>query len=120
MKLLPEEMVLFELDYGELVRPAFEILSNWGWGQCTNQTSEFLVVYGPKHKSENSIFDTSPYVLPPGATTPNQWDCDGFLLPSEESFAIGAGSGTARWPSSFGTSGGFRCAALILGLTDVP
>jgi hypothetical protein len=83
MKLLPEEMSLFELDYGELVRPAFEILPSRGWGQCTNETSEFLLVYGPKHKRENSTFDTSPYVLPPGATTPNQWDCDGFLLPSD-------------------------------------
>jgi hypothetical protein len=83
MKLLPEEMALFELDYGDLMRPAFEILTSRGWGQCTNETGEFLIVYGPKHRRESSIFDTSPYVLPHGATTPNQWDCDGFLLPSD-------------------------------------
>lgn len=40
-------------------------------------------MYGPKHSAERSIFDTSPYVLPPDATTPDGWDCDGFLVPSD-------------------------------------
>lgn len=76
-------MLLFKLDYGDLIRPPFEILRGRGWGQCTNQTDEYLVVYGPKHQSERSIFDTSPYVLPPGKTTPDSWDCEGFLLPAD-------------------------------------
>jgi hypothetical protein len=54
-----------------------------GWAQCTNRTEEHLIVYGPKHETERSIFDTSPYVLPPGVTTPDSWDCEGFLLPSD-------------------------------------
>src|ERR1043166_7294865 len=76
-------MQLFELDYGDLLRPPYRILGDWGWGQCTNQTDEFVIIYGPKHVKESSIFDTSPYVLPPGCTTPDSWDCKGFLLPSD-------------------------------------
>lgn len=83
MKLLVEQMILFDLDYGDLIRPPFEILEKSGWSQCTNGTGEYLIVYGPKAKSERSIFDTSPYVLPPGAATPDDWDCKGFLVPSD-------------------------------------
>ena len=83
MKCRPEQMVLFELDYGDLIRPPYRILRNRGWGQCSNHTAEYLIVYGPKHENERSIFDTSPYVLPPGTTTPDSWDCEGFLLPSD-------------------------------------
>jgi hypothetical protein len=79
----PEEMRLFSLDYGDLIRPPFRILRGRGWGQCTNRTDEHLIVYGPKHERERSIFDTSPYLLPPGVTTPDRWDCEGFLLPSD-------------------------------------
>ena len=80
---LPAEMRLFALDYGDLIRPPFRILRSRGWGQCRNQTAEVLIVYGPKHPDEPSIFDTSPYVLEPWGTTPKGWDCDGFLLPSD-------------------------------------
>src|SRR5579862_9322830 len=83
MKLTPQEMILFRLDYGDLLRPEFRILPSRGWGQCTNLTREFLIVYGPKHPEERSIFDTSPFILPPGATTPDHWDCDGFFLPAD-------------------------------------
>ena len=83
MKCRPEDMLLFKLDYGDLLRPPFRILRGRGWGQCTNQTQEHLIVYGPKHEREPSIFDTSPYVLPPGVTTPDEWDCEGFLVPSD-------------------------------------
>ena len=83
MKYRPEQMVLFELDYGDLIRPAYRILPNRGWAQCTNHTGEYLIVYGPKDERESSIFDTSPYVLSPDSTTPDRWDCKGFLLPSD-------------------------------------
>jgi hypothetical protein len=85
MKLRPEQMAVFKLDYGDLIRPDFRILPDRGWGQCTNLTAEQLIVYGPKHPDERSIFDTSPYILPPGATTPDNWDCDGFFLPADRS-----------------------------------
>jgi hypothetical protein len=76
-------MLLFNLDYGDLIRPPFRILRGRGWGQCTNETEEYLIVYGLKHEREPSVFDTSPYVLPPGTTTPDGWDCEGFFLPSD-------------------------------------
>jgi len=83
LKCRPEEMILFEIDYGDLLRPPFRILRGRGWGQCTNATDDYLIVYGPKHPSERSIFDTSPYMLPPGRTTPDEWDCDGYYVPSD-------------------------------------
>lgn len=83
MKLRPEQMILLDLDYGDLLRPPFRILPGRGWGQCTNDTREILIVYGPKHKAERSIFDTSPYILDSGSTTPDRWDCDGFFLPAD-------------------------------------
>lgn len=92
MKCRPEEMALFELDYGDLIRPNFRILPSNGWGQCTNKTGERLIVYGPKHAAEKSIFDNSPYVLKPGATTPDRWDCDGFFLPSDRKLRLRRGS----------------------------
>ena len=87
MKRLPNEMRLFELDYGELIRPAFRILPSRGWGQCSNCTSETLIVYGPKHTGDPSICDTSPYILQPGSTTPDGWDCDGFYIPTNRQLA---------------------------------
>jgi hypothetical protein len=81
MKCRPEDMLLFDLDYGDPIRPTFRILRGRWWGQFTNQTEDHLIVYGPKPERERSIFDTSPYVLPPGTTTPDSWDCKGFLLP---------------------------------------
>src|SRR5229473_1667651 len=89
IKLRPEQMVLFDLDHGDLIRPPFRILRGRGWGQCTNETDEYLIVYGPKHQTERSIFDTSPYVLPPGKTTPDSWDCEGFLVPADRSLLLG-------------------------------
>ena len=88
MKLERNAIKLLELDYGDLVRPAFRILPDRGWGQCTNTTDEYLIVYGPKHIRDRSICDTSPYILPPGTTTPAQWDCDGFFLPSDRSIRL--------------------------------
>ena len=76
-------MALFRIDYGDLLRPPYRILPSRDWGQCANLTDEYIVVYGPKHIEERSIFDTSPYVLPPGRKTPDGWDCDGFFVPSD-------------------------------------
>ena len=83
MKCRLEEMILFPLDYGDLIRPPFRILRGGGWSQCSNESNDSLIVYGPKHDNERSIFDTSPYVLLPGKTTPDSWDCEGFMLPRD-------------------------------------
>jgi hypothetical protein len=105
MKCRPEDMLLFDLDYGDLTRPPFRILRGRGWGQCTNQTEEYLIVYGAKYERERSIFDTSPYVLPPGATTPDAWDCEGSFCRPTECFNAGGGAGTGHWQLSSGISG---------------
>ncbi len=113
-------MALFPLDYGDLLRPPYTILSSRGWGQCTNLTDEYLVVYGPKHVEERSIFDTSPYLLPPGRTTPDGWDCDGFFVPSDR--AVPRWRGERRGPLALkfwnrrrfsvwkAGEGGYRCS----------
>jgi hypothetical protein len=111
MKCRPEDMRLFDLDYGDLIRPPFRILRGRGWGQCTNQTEEHLVVYGPKHERERSIFDTSPFVLPPGATTPDSWDCEGFLLPSDRTLHRWRRPDAVRWPLNSGISDTFGSRA---------
>lgn len=67
-KCRPEDMILFDLDYGELLRPPFEILRDRGRGQRTNASGKPLLVYGPKHERDQSIFDTSLYVLNPRLT----------------------------------------------------
>ena len=92
MKCRPEQMVVFVLDYGDLTRPPYQILRSRGWAQCPNNTAEAVIVYGPKHEAERSIFDTSPYVLPPGATTPDKWDCKGFFLPLDRELRLSLGA----------------------------
>jgi hypothetical protein len=81
-------MQVFKLNYGDLIRPPYRILGSRGWGQGTNLTEEFLVVYGPKHQNDPSICDTTPYVLAPRAVTPDDWDCDGFFLPADRILRI--------------------------------
>ena len=92
MKLRPSDMAVLQLDYGDLVRPEYRIIADRGWGQCTNSTGEILIVYGPKHGSDRSICDTTPYVLPSDATTPDEWDCDGFFLPSDRLIRLWRGA----------------------------
>lgn len=76
-------MTLVEFDYGDFLRAEFTINPEWGWSQGSNAMEELLVVYGPKHLEDRSIFDTSPYFLPPGCQTPRDWDCNGFFVPSD-------------------------------------
>ena len=119
MKCNPEDMVVFELDYGDLLRPDFQILPSRGWAQCTNRTDELLIVYGPKHPEERSIFDTSPYVLEPDCTTPDGWDCKGFFLPADRTMRFRRGTRPGplaikywnhrRFPVSRGNVNSYRC-----------
>jgi hypothetical protein len=92
MKLHASDMGVLNLNYGDLIRPEYKISSDKGWGQCTNSTDEILIVYGPKHPSDRSICDTTPYVLPVGTTTPDCWDCDGFFVPSDRSIRLWRGT----------------------------
>jgi hypothetical protein len=81
------EMILVDFDYGDFLRAEFTVNPERGWGQGANATDEVLIVYGPKHPKDRSVFDTSPYFLPPGCETPRYWDCNGFFVPSER-FAV--------------------------------
>ncbi len=56
-------------------------MSGFGWGQCTNSTDEILLVYGPH--TPGSRYDNTLFCLPPGWTTPDNWDCDGFFVPND-------------------------------------
>lgn len=44
-----DQMVLFVWTMDIRSRPPFRIVRNRDWGQCTNNTDDYLVVYGPKN-----------------------------------------------------------------------
>lgn len=50
-------------------------------GVLSNKTGETLLVYGPKRRGETH--DNSLYFLPTGRRTPDNWDCDGFYVPTD-------------------------------------
>jgi hypothetical protein len=84
MKCRPEDMQLFDLDYGDLIRPPFRILRADAPGPSARTGPKSIWSFTARRMNGSGrIFDTSPYVLPPGATTPDSWDCKGFLLPSD-------------------------------------
>lgn len=120
MKCLPNEMRLFELDYGELIRPPFQILPSRGWGQCTNQTSEILIVYGPKHTRDRSICDTSPYILESGHTTPDGWDCDGIYIPRDRGLAYWRGLRSGPLAAKFWNFRRFRVVENVANVYRCP
>jgi hypothetical protein len=113
------EMLLVEFDYGDFLRAEFIINPERSWSQCTNATKELLIVYGPKHEKDRSIFDVSPYFLLPGFTTPRKWDCNGFFVPADRSavqrFSTRAGPlaikywDFRRFTVSMVSTGGYRC-----------
>src|SRR5258708_32608155 len=107
MKWAAEEMVIFELDYGDLMRPDFEIVYQAAAWAAHERTGEYLIGYGPRHQKERSIFDTPPYVLPPAATTQDRWDFDGFLVSSDR--LIRRFCGAVHSPSSSGIISCSRC-----------
>ncbi|MDB9510285.1 hypothetical protein PN499_03585 [Kamptonema animale CS-326] len=52
------------------------------WGQCRNETSSNLAIYGPKGEKSRSSYDNALYFLGPGQTTQPYWDCEGVYIPS--------------------------------------
>jgi hypothetical protein len=87
-----------------LLFPPFHILRGRAWGQCTNQTDEYLVVYGPKHDLERSIFDTSPYVLPPVRRRRTAGIVRASFFRPTESFMGGGVPEADRWLLNSGIS----------------
>jgi len=82
-KMASEEMKLMELDHGDFGPVAPEVMGGPRWGQCINLTDEILIVYGPNSPKDPSHYGNSMYFLPPGCTTPDNWDCDGFYVPND-------------------------------------
>ncbi len=68
----------------EAVNPEGE-KSGLFWGQCTNAYGSNILVYGPKG-DDGLNYDNSIYILPNGQTTPSDWDCDGFYLPTNREY----------------------------------
>jgi hypothetical protein len=58
-----------------------------GYGECQNNTSQPIVVYGPKSKKSTATYDNERYLLAAGETTDEDWDCDGVYLPNDAKVA---------------------------------
>ncbi|MBW4563919.1 MAG: hypothetical protein KME32_22815 [Mojavia pulchra JT2-VF2] len=56
-------------------------------GICRNETDKTLLVYGQKPKKSTSTYDNELYLLPSGAETDDEWDCQGVYLPGEAATA---------------------------------
>ncbi|WP_242046636.1 hypothetical protein [Cylindrospermum sp. FACHB-282] len=52
-------------------------------GVCRNQTEKTLLIYGQKSKKSSSTYDNELYLLPSGAETDDEWDCQGVYIPGE-------------------------------------
>jgi hypothetical protein len=61
-------------------------------GKCTNSTKETITVYGGKHPNQPAPYSESRFVLKPGASTPDGWDCDGFFVPKDRTLHQRIGS----------------------------
>ncbi len=75
----------------ELTLQKYALEAGNTWGQCRNETSKTLGVYGKNPKAddddEKSSYDNELYFLAPGQTTQNKWDCDGIYLPNDVNVA---------------------------------
>jgi len=52
-------------------------------GICRNETEKTLLVYGQKPKKSSSTYDNELYLLPGGAETDDEWDCQGVYIPGQ-------------------------------------
>lgn len=58
-----------------------------GVTECRNNTGRTVAVYGPTSKKLTSKFDNTLYLLPSGAETDDDWNCEGVFLPSDVNVA---------------------------------
>lgn len=56
-------------------------------GICRNNTNKTLLVYGEKPKKSTSSYDNELYLLPSGAETDDEWDCQGVYIPGQAATA---------------------------------
>jgi hypothetical protein len=52
-------------------------------GICRNETDKTLLIYGEKAKKSTSTYDNELYLLPSGAETDDEWDCQGVYIPGQ-------------------------------------
>jgi hypothetical protein len=52
-------------------------------GICRNETDKTLLVYGQKPKKSSSTYDNQLYLLPSGAETDDDWNCQGIYIPGK-------------------------------------
>ncbi|WP_230966815.1 hypothetical protein [Nostoc sp. NZL] len=52
-------------------------------GICRNETNKTLLIYGEKPKKSTSTYDNELYLLPSGAETDDEWDCQGVYIPGQ-------------------------------------
>ncbi|MBD2565176.1 hypothetical protein ACEYW6_26820 [Nostoc sp. UIC 10607] len=52
-------------------------------GICRNETDKTLLIYGEKPKKSTSTYDNELYLLPSGAETDDEWDCQGVYIPGQ-------------------------------------
>jgi hypothetical protein len=50
---------------------------------CRNETDKSLLIYGQKPKKSTSTYDNELYLLPSGAETDDEWDCQGVYIPGK-------------------------------------
>ncbi|RAM52730.1 MAG: hypothetical protein C6Y22_04595 [Hapalosiphonaceae cyanobacterium JJU2] len=51
------------------------------YGVCRNETGKTLLIYAQKPKKSSSTYDNQLYLLPSGAETDDELDCDGVYIP---------------------------------------
>jgi hypothetical protein len=56
-------------------------------GICRNETDKSLLIYGQKPKKSTSTYDNELYLLPSGAETDDEWDCQGVYIPGQAATA---------------------------------
>ena len=85
----PEEL---DKKIADLEFQKYALETGINWGQCRNETSNNLAVYGPKGKKSPSSYDNALYFLAPGQTTQPYWDCEGVYIPSGAATNLTAGA----------------------------
>ncbi len=72
-------------------------------GICRNETDKTLLIYGEKSKKSTSTYDNELYLLPSGAETDDEWDCQGVYIPGQAATAEQAATSPKAYKFVHGT-----------------
>ena len=81
--------------------------SEYSGGVCRNETENTLLVYGQKPKNSTSTYVNELYLLPSGAETDDDWDCQGAYIPGK----VATEQEPATSPNAFNIFKGTRLVA---------